>query len=415
MSKVICDVCGTSYPDTANQCPICGCARADVADPVPQNVTEDTAASGTYTYVKGGRFSKANVRKRNMERQLPQEQPQLEVQEEPEKKDKSGKGLVIAAIALLLAIIGVVIYIAIRFLSPAPAPNTDQTGTATTEASTAATTDTTELIIPCTDLTLSGNVIDFDKVGAAELLDVTPTPADTTDVILYVSEDEAVATVSASGKVTAVGPGQTVIVVTCGDKKAECRVVCSIETEPTEETTQPTEAQISEFKLNREDFSLFAEGESWNLYNGDVSQDEITWSSADENVATVEKGVVKAVAYGDTTITAEYQGKKYECVVRCRFAPKETEPSQPTEDGDTNTNTTYEISATDVMLSVGESFTITLKDGDGNIVPVSWNTLDSSICTVSGNTVTGVSRSLTGTKVSTFYDGVAFECIVRVK
>ena len=25
MSKIICDVCGTSYPDTAECCPICGC------------------------------------------------------------------------------------------------------------------------------------------------------------------------------------------------------------------------------------------------------------------------------------------------------------------------------------------------------------------------------------------------------
>ena len=28
MSKIICDVCGTSYPETATQCPICGCVRS---------------------------------------------------------------------------------------------------------------------------------------------------------------------------------------------------------------------------------------------------------------------------------------------------------------------------------------------------------------------------------------------------
>ena len=28
MSKIICDVCGTRYPDTAEQCPICGHIRA---------------------------------------------------------------------------------------------------------------------------------------------------------------------------------------------------------------------------------------------------------------------------------------------------------------------------------------------------------------------------------------------------
>ena len=28
MSKIICDICGTSYPETATQCPICGCVLA---------------------------------------------------------------------------------------------------------------------------------------------------------------------------------------------------------------------------------------------------------------------------------------------------------------------------------------------------------------------------------------------------
>ena len=27
MNKIICDICGTSYPDTADCCPICGCSR----------------------------------------------------------------------------------------------------------------------------------------------------------------------------------------------------------------------------------------------------------------------------------------------------------------------------------------------------------------------------------------------------
>ena len=27
MSKIICDVCGTRYPETADQCPICGHIR----------------------------------------------------------------------------------------------------------------------------------------------------------------------------------------------------------------------------------------------------------------------------------------------------------------------------------------------------------------------------------------------------
>ena len=54
MSKIICDVCGTSYPETASQCPICGSARSGdvqvVADSQPGG---DEAAPRGYQYVKG--------------------------------------------------------------------------------------------------------------------------------------------------------------------------------------------------------------------------------------------------------------------------------------------------------------------------------------------------------------------------
>ena len=65
MSKIICDICGTSYPETASQCPICGCVRpGDFQRVSDESKNEGNNASG-YTYVKGGRFSKTNVKKRN--------------------------------------------------------------------------------------------------------------------------------------------------------------------------------------------------------------------------------------------------------------------------------------------------------------------------------------------------------------
>jgi len=61
MNKIFCDVCGTSYPETANQCPICGNAKSEGAGTSGNSVPQDTG----YAYVKGGRFSHRNVRKRN--------------------------------------------------------------------------------------------------------------------------------------------------------------------------------------------------------------------------------------------------------------------------------------------------------------------------------------------------------------
>ena len=46
MSKIICDICGTSYPDTADCCPICGCSR-DAADSLlGEDLLDSTADEG---------------------------------------------------------------------------------------------------------------------------------------------------------------------------------------------------------------------------------------------------------------------------------------------------------------------------------------------------------------------------------
>ena len=84
-------VCGTAYAETATQCPICGSAKASA------NQTEAGAEQGTqptagYTYVKGGRFSKSNVRKRNKKaktaerRSAPDRQPQKNANDDKANK-----------------------------------------------------------------------------------------------------------------------------------------------------------------------------------------------------------------------------------------------------------------------------------------------------------------------------------------
>ena len=63
MNKIICDVCGTDYPETAAQCPICGCASAGALTSAG-NEAADTDERAAHAPVSGGRYSKANVRKR---------------------------------------------------------------------------------------------------------------------------------------------------------------------------------------------------------------------------------------------------------------------------------------------------------------------------------------------------------------
>lgn len=434
MNKIICDVCGTAYPETASQCPICGYAKgADPSAAAGDSDRADASAASSYKYVKGGRFSKRNVKKRNMQN-LSQQKGSIPEEEDTEDFDNGGnKGLVVLLLLLLAAIVAVVIFIAVRFF----APGTDSPTTAplettvsptasvgTTEPSAAETTEattvpTTEPTYPCTGLTIREPKILLDQPGGTARIAVSASPANTTDSLQYSSDNEAVAIVSSDGTVTAVGEGSARITVTCGSFVIHCDVdvvypTSEPTTEPTTEpSTEPSTEPAGKLTLNRSDFSLFGPGESWNVYSGSLPLNQISWSSSNEKVATVKNGVVTAVSPGQATIYAEYQGEKVSCIVRCNWQEETTESTTaPTPDPDE----TYSISHTDVTISVGESFYLTLKDSSGNAVNVTWQASRSGYVSISGNKVTGEaainSNSFT---VYTTVGGQTYSCIVRVK
>ncbi len=424
MSKIICDVCGTSYPETATQCPICGCVRpADVTVVAGNTDVNENGDTGNYIYVKGGRFSKSNVKKRNQAQQTSDSAVDSAAQE-PEKSKQTDMGLVIAVCVLLLAIVSAVIYIAMNFFGSVPTEQLQPAGWETTAATTteAGTVDTqaTELKIPCQSILISKTSVEFDSVGAGCLLNVTVNPADTTDKIVFSTSDDLVATVSEDGKIVAVGPGEAVITVTCGSVTAQCNVVCRFEvvdaTDTTEttapaETTEPAAPVNTEIKLNREDFSLTYKGQTHTLYKGDIPVKQIIWTSDDEKVATFVDGVVTAVGSGTTTVHAEYNGTKVSCIVRCKPSVGKADENVPEE----TTAGEYNISATDVTLhsSVSETFELKLLNADNKAVDVVWQVADSSICSVDGNKITALKAGTT--KVSATYDGIEYVCIVRVK
>ncbi len=422
MSKIICDVCGTSYPETATQCPICGCVRpADAVTLMTEPQAQTDAFVNAYTYVKGGRFSKANVRKRLVGTQgAGAQEASAAIEAETPQQERGNTGLIVAVIVLLLAVVAVGSYFAVRFLLPDSSelpPISDMSGTTSA-------TDTAALEFPCQELKLSSTVIDMETLNMAQLLNVTTVPANTTDTLVFSSSDEAVATVTSGGKITAAGPGQAVITVTCGSVTAQCRVVCKFETVPsTEETSEATEASTeattpaapeSEFSLNREDFTMSAKGNTWTLYNGTIPKSDIKWTTDNPLVATIDNGIVTAVGGGTTKVHGEYNGVKKSCIVRCSFAPAETQPGETTEEQPSGSKS-YTISHTDVTIRVGESFTLTLKDETGAVMDVTWNPGSySNYYSISGNSITGA-KILSYGVVSTVYDGNTYSCIVRVK
>lgn len=416
MNKIVCDVCGTSYHESVNQCPICGCVRSADAKvvPVADDEEQQATSSGTYTYVKGGRFSKSNVKRRTP---AVSSETDEEYEEEVQNK-KADRGLLVAFIVLLVSVAAVICYILVKFLSPELLdPNSNKKpGTGNVNNEPVATTKMEEEWIGCEEITVAQDNILLSAENETISIEFTLEPADTMDEVTFTSSDEKVVTVSADGVITAIGSGEATIVIACGDIEKTITVTCDI---PTTEPTLPSVPSVDlpsvapGFELNRSDFTLFKKGETWTLYSGNISASEITWKSSNPKVATVTNGKVTAVSAGKTVITAEYQGTKLTCNVYCKDSVGEyVDPDQGSTD-DSQQTPRYKLNKTDITIEIDESCTLKLTDENGNVVDATFTTSNAGVCSVSGSTVTGVDAGKAN--ITATYDGQSFVCIVRVK
>lgn len=399
MSKIICDLCGTSYSDAATQCPICGCARpADTQGVMKDN--NNSTTEGQYHHVKGGRFSKSNVRKRNNQ-EVSKAPAKSSSTKTPQKDNQqSNKGLVITIIILVIAILAVAAYDVVTFFGPylfkdKPVPETNPTVNEVPSS---------VLEIPCTEITLENTQITIEQIGESYALAPVFSPSDTTDPCTYTTADDTIATVNAEGVITAISSGETVITVSCGGASVTCTVTIPEPAEP--------------FELNREEITLSAPGDEWLIYTGTLPVQEIVWASDDEAVATVENGKIIAVGNGVTTIYGGYNGETRSCVVRCEFAEptEETDPTETTfvDNGPYKIKNRYGFSDSDATIRIGESFNLILIDKYGDTVSgVTWSVTEGECCTVTDGTVLGV--SVGQAKVVATYNGESYYFLVRVK
>ena len=466
MSKIICDVCGTAYSDTASQCPICGTAKNDKSKTF-STAPADNAAAGAY--IKGGRFSHANVRKRNAGKELPivkaapvKEEPQPKpaapekpapapapvaqqpVQEtEPpvrkkpeerkpaqakperpaqprreraaeEKKEnrKSNLVLIFLVIILLLSIIFICTYIADRYLQHWGNDDTKPSGT---NPSTSESTGPIEGVrIPCSSIVLPEDTLMVSSEGGVQQFVLQIFPETCTDTVNIVSSDESILSVDDKGMMTVHASGEVTITVVCGDQTAECTVIAvyvdpTVPTPPTE-PSQPTNPPMI-LELDYSDITLRGYEATWKIYSGEIDPSLITFTSSNPAIVSVnEKGVVKVLDNGTVTVTAEYEGQKQECIVRCKDVVK----------------TTHKLDYTDVTIVVGERFTLKLLNGsDGSpIQNLTWTVSMDGYVEIEPNSAgTGLrikGLQVTGpgvyyVTVSTEYEGVTYSCKVRVK
>ena len=433
MSKIICDVCGTSYSDNSAQCPICGYVNPGMTEFDGQE-NGDVLENSEYTYTKGGHFSKSNVRKRIKNNPVEEYDEYGATEDyEPESRRREAP-LIVVAVILLLAIAAVVLFITMRYFKPVDhqpdAQNEHQSQQTTTEQSTTV-RDTT---VACTKLEVSETQITIAE-GSTYELSVIKEPVDTTDKLVFESNAPDVATVDEKGVITPVKTGTAIITVICGEQKLEITVSCEVNEE-------------NAFVLSTMELKLSAAGETWDLYDGPIAMEEVEFTSEDDKVATVdENGLVTAVAEGTTIVHAKYGDQTISCNVTCEFKKDDEQGNEGgvNEDG-TQTDTQPEVLLTkapnatgtkgykivsnfgdayvnpnnpalfDVGHKVGLPITLRLVDEFGNRLNATWTVFNTSICKakVEGGCEFNCLAVGKAFVVATTEDGETYVCIIRV-
>ena len=151
----------------------------------------------------------------------------------------------------------------------------------------------TKSYVAVTSVTLNMTELTLEK-GRTETLTATISPTDATErTVSWSSSANEVASVDNNGKVTAVSGGNAVIMAKVGDKQATCQVTVNVPVQSISLNSQALQVLVGEQK------QLEA-----TILPQDASDKNVSWSSSNDNVATVENGLVSALATGDVVITA---------------------------------------------------------------------------------------------------------------
>lgn len=349
MSKIICDICGTTYPDTAEQCPICGCSRDAAVDLLGDDLLLEQIEDDPRG--RGGRFT-AKKKKEifdfdevngDYRDDGPEEEENPFDEDEEYTEDSRPNTFVVVLLTVLIAVLLLAAgFLFVRYFLPNLGSSETEPPTVPQVVETEASTE--EPTIPCEGMTMtSARIAELSQAGGRFLIHVTTVPSNTTDQVVFTSADESVATVTSDGRIEAVGEGETVVSVTCGKQAIDVDVVVKFVEETVPPTVAETQGESAEgdtpaeegqdgnetsaantglkdvrLKLKQTDFRLGVYYEHQLLLDCGLEQNEVEWSSEHPHIATVdENGVVKAIKSGTTSITAKYGDQEVQCIVRC--------------------------------------------------------------------------------------------------
>ena len=238
------------------------------------------------------------------------------------------------------------------------------------------------------------------RIGEETLqLNAVVEPSDASDKSLFwISSEEGVASVSETGLVTPLAPGETVITATTVD--GEFSATCTVT------VIQPViSITLNETSININPDMQFELVAQINPYNADNK--ELEWKSSDETVATVDQnGVVTGVETGVgreavITVTSKDSGVYATCIVRV-----------------TKDVVGVELDCQYKRIEAGKEFQLTaiITPSDATNTNVVWTSSDSEVASVDATgKVTAVAAGTAIITVTTEQNGYTATCKVVVR
>ena len=169
---------------------------------------------------------------------------------------------------------------------------------------------------------------------------------------------------------------------------------------------KPTTEVKDEIMLNETAITLEI-GESQTLTATTNVTSGVQWSISDDTIATVEDGVVTALAAGTATVTATAGTAQATCTVTVNEEVKDTDYAELTVD-----KTEVELREGGASVSVTATFTVNDEEFDCDLV---WISADESIATVEDGSILPVSVGSTVVTVSAEYNGETYSVDISVE
>lgn len=250
-------------------------------------------------------------------------------------------------------------------------------------------------VIAVQSITLDQTKVEM-TVGESLAFIATVKPDNATDkTVTWKSSDANIASVDQSGIITAIGEGSATITAKAGDKEATCSVSVIIPVVPVESISLDYSSLPME---EGQTFTLTAKVKPDN-----ATDKTVTWESSDTDVATVNNGVVTAVAVGTATITVKSVASevKASCVITVSAKGIAVE--------------SITLNQTELTMYVGEFFTLTAVVMPDNATDktIVWSSSNEDVITVDQTGKLSAINEGSAT-VSAAAGGKSVVCIVTV-